>query len=68
VIAVGADSAGELAHRAGVAVAERLGTTPVTFPGGHGGFLGAEYGPGGNPEAFATTLREVLTARAHVPA
>ena len=68
VLGVGADSDGELAHRAGVAVAERLGTTPVTFPGGHGGFLGPEYGPGGDPEAFATTLRRVLAEASQVPA
>ena len=32
VLAVGAGSDGELAHRGAVAVAELLGTTPVTFP------------------------------------
>ena len=42
-----------LAGRAGVAVAERLGTAPVTFPGGHDGFL---TDPGG----FAAVLRTVL--------
>jgi hypothetical protein len=68
VVGVGADSDGELAHRAGVAVAERLGTAPVTFPGGHGGFLGAEYGAGGDPEAFATALRDVLAEASQVPA
>jgi hypothetical protein len=46
--------------RAAVAVAERLGSTPVTFPGGHDGFLGGEYGGMGEPDAFAATLREVL--------
>jgi pimeloyl-ACP methyl ester carboxylesterase len=60
VIAVGADSAGELAHRGGEAVAELLGTRPLTFPGGHGGFLGGEYGQSGEPDAFAARLREVL--------
>ena len=64
VLAVGAESEGEMAHRGGVAVAERLGTSPVTFPSNHGGFLGGEYGQTGEPEAFATTLREVLTANA----
>ena len=64
VIAAGAESAGEMAHRAAVAVAERLGTAPVTFPSGHGGFLGGEYGQMGAPEAFASKLREVLTAKA----
>ena len=64
VLAVGAESEGEMAHRGGVAVAERLGTSPVTFPSNHGGFLGGEYGQTGEPEAFATTLREVLAANA----
>ena len=41
--------------------AEReLGMTPVTFPGGHDGFLGGEYGQTGTPDAFAAKLREVL--------
>ena len=59
VIGVGAKS-GQLAGRAALAVAERLGTTPVTFPGGHDGFLGGEYGQTGEPDAFAATLRQVL--------
>jgi pimeloyl-ACP methyl ester carboxylesterase len=64
VLAAGAESDGELANRAAVAVAERLGTTPVTFPSDHGGFLGGEYGQTGDPDAFAATLREVLTSMA----
>ena len=64
VIGAGAESEGELAHRAAVAVAERLGTTSVTFPSGHGGFLGGEYGQTGDPDGFAATLREVLSAQA----
>lgn len=60
-LAAGAESQGELSHRGAVAVAEKLGTTPVTFPGNHGGFMGGEYGqPPGEPEAFAAKLREVL--------
>ena len=62
VIAAGAESEGELAHRAAEAVAERLGTTPVAFPDGHAGFLGGEYGQTGEPDAFAAKLREVLAA------
>jgi pimeloyl-ACP methyl ester carboxylesterase len=62
VLAAGAESAGELANRAAVAMAERLGMTPVTFPSHHGGFLGGEYGQTGEPDAFATALRQVLTA------
>jgi pimeloyl-ACP methyl ester carboxylesterase len=61
VVGVGAESGRILPGRAAVAVAERLGTTPVTFPGGHDGFLGGEYGRTGDPDAFATTLRKVLT-------
>jgi len=60
VIGVGADSAEMLGGRAGIAVAERLGPAPVTFPGGHDGFLGGEYGGMGKPDAFAAKLREVL--------
>ena len=60
VIAVGEESAGELAHRGGLVVAERLGLAPVLFPSNHGGFLGNEYGMPGKPEEFATKLREVL--------
>ncbi|WP_055478894.1 alpha/beta fold hydrolase [Sphaerimonospora mesophila] len=61
VIGVGAESEGEMAHRAGVAVAERLGTKPVTFPSHHGGFLDGEFGMKGDPDAFAVTLRQILT-------
>jgi hypothetical protein len=64
VVAVGEESNGELAQRGGEAVAERLGTEVVRFPGGHGGFLGGEYGQTGEPEAFAARLREVLQASA----
>ena len=60
VIAAGAESGGQLASRGAFAAAERLGATPVIFPGGHGGFLGNEYGQPGQPDAFAAKLREVL--------
>ncbi|MFB4264079.1 alpha/beta fold hydrolase [Nonomuraea sp. GTA35] len=62
VIGVGAESEGEMAHRGGEGVAERLGTKPVTFPSNHGGFMGDEFGMPGQPEAFAVTLRQVLSA------
>jgi pimeloyl-ACP methyl ester carboxylesterase len=65
VIAVGEESEGELAHRGGEAVAERLGREPVVFPSNHGGFLGGEYGQQGNPDAFAAKLREVLSTPGH---
>jgi pimeloyl-ACP methyl ester carboxylesterase len=60
VIAAGAESEGEMANRGGHAVAERLGQQPVIFPSHHGGFLGGEYGWGGEPDAFAAKLRQVL--------
>jgi len=60
VVAAGADSKGEMAHRGAFAVAERLGVEPVIFPSHHGGFLGDEYGWPGEPEMFAANLHEVL--------
>jgi pimeloyl-ACP methyl ester carboxylesterase len=61
VVGVGEDSGQAVPGRAGTAVAGRLGTTPVVFPGGHDGFLGGEFGRTGKPDAFAATLREVLS-------
>ena len=60
VIAAGAESQGQLANRAAVVVAVRLGTNAVIFPGDHAGFLGGEYGQMGEPDAFAAKLRELL--------
>ena len=60
VLGAGAESDGEMAHRGAVAVAERLGSEPVIFPSGHGGFLGNEYGQPGDPDGFAARLREIL--------
>jgi clorobiocin biosynthesis protein CloN7 len=54
VVGAGTTSSGQTAHTAAVALAELLDTKPTDFPGGHGGF-------GEEPEAFATTLRTVLT-------
>ena len=55
-VGVGEASEGQLAHRAGVALAERLGKEPAVFPGGHGGF-------NSHPEAFTRRLEEVLRSR-----
>jgi pimeloyl-ACP methyl ester carboxylesterase len=63
VIGAGAESEGEMTHRAALAVAERLGTEPVIFPSHHGGFLGGEFGWRGEPDAFAATLRDLLDGR-----
>jgi pimeloyl-ACP methyl ester carboxylesterase len=62
VLGVGAESTEVITGRATVALAERLGTVPVTFPGGHAGFVPPEWGQGGDPAAFAARLREVLAA------
>jgi pimeloyl-ACP methyl ester carboxylesterase len=61
IMAAGKESEGTLASRGAFAVAERLGTELVIFPGDHAGFLGGEYGQTGEPDAFAAKLREVLT-------
>jgi pimeloyl-ACP methyl ester carboxylesterase len=53
VLGVGATSGQLMPARAGVAVAERLGTTPVTFPGGHEGFHSDAHD-------FAPVLHKVL--------
>lgn len=64
VLAAGVTSEGEMASRGAHAVAERLGTEPVIFPGDHSGFLGGEYGQSGEPDAFARKLRRVLEGEA----
>jgi pimeloyl-ACP methyl ester carboxylesterase len=60
VMAAGGEE-GTMANRGAYAVAERLGTSVVVFPSGHGGFLGGEHGQMGEPDAFAVELRDVLT-------
>jgi pimeloyl-ACP methyl ester carboxylesterase len=62
VLAAGVESDGQMASRGAFAVADELGTAPVMFPSGHGGFLGDEYGQPGDPDGFAAKLREVLEA------
>ncbi len=54
IVAVGATSGSEIARRSAEALAERLGTPPMVFPGDHGGFMA-------DPAAFAGTIRQVLT-------
>jgi pimeloyl-ACP methyl ester carboxylesterase len=60
ILAAGEDEPGTMANRGAHAVAERLGTTVVDFPGGHGGFIGGEYGQMGKPDEFGPKLRDVL--------
>jgi pimeloyl-ACP methyl ester carboxylesterase len=60
VIAVGQESLGVFTGRTSMATADLLGQSATVFPSHHGGFLGGEFGYGGQPEAFAAKLREVL--------
>jgi pimeloyl-ACP methyl ester carboxylesterase len=43
----------QMTYQASYALAEKLGSRPVPFPGGHGGF-------DSHPDGFAAGLREVL--------
>jgi clorobiocin biosynthesis protein CloN7 len=54
VVAGGTTSKGQLANRTAVALADRLGTTVVDFPGDHGGFVAL-------PEQCGRVLEQVLT-------
>jgi clorobiocin/coumermycin A biosynthesis protein CloN7/CouN7 len=54
VVAAGATSQGQLAHRCAVTLAGRLGAPVVEFPGDHAGFVGL-------PEQCAQVLHQVLT-------
>jgi pimeloyl-ACP methyl ester carboxylesterase len=60
IVMAAGNEEGTMANRGAYGVADRLGTTVVVFPSGHGGFLGGEYGQMGEPDAFAAKLREVL--------
>jgi pimeloyl-ACP methyl ester carboxylesterase len=60
VIAVGEESENTFTGRTSVAAAGRLGQQATVFPSHHGGFLGAETGYPGQPEAFARRLRQVM--------
>jgi pimeloyl-ACP methyl ester carboxylesterase len=60
VIAVGEESLDTFTGRTSVATAERLGQQATVFPSHHAGFVGAEFGYPGQPEAFARRLRDVL--------
>jgi clorobiocin/coumermycin A biosynthesis protein CloN7/CouN7 len=54
VVAGGTTSKGQLAHRTAVALAKRLGTKVVDFPGSHAGFME-------QPGPCARLLRQVLS-------
>ncbi|HYJ24463.1 MAG TPA: alpha/beta hydrolase [Acidimicrobiia bacterium] len=60
IVMAAGNEEGTIANRGAYGVADRLGTTVVVFPSGHGGFLGGEYGQMGQPDAFAAKLRSVL--------
>jgi pimeloyl-ACP methyl ester carboxylesterase len=60
VVAIGEDSSALLTFRTSTALADRLGETPVRFPGGHVGFLAR---PGDFAEAVAGALDSSLSQR-----
>ena len=53
VVGVGADSGKLLTHRTSAALADRLGSAMLEFPGDHGGFMS-------HPVEFAEVLRKAL--------
>lgn len=53
VVGVGEASQGQMPHLAALALAERLGTAPVDFPGDHQGFAT-------HPAPFAETVHQAL--------
>jgi hypothetical protein len=53
VVGVGEASEGQMPHLAALAIAERIGATPVSFPGDHQGFST-------HPEPFAETIHQAL--------
>ncbi len=55
-VGIGEQSAGQIIHDMGMALAARLGTEPVFFPGDHMGF-------GMHAEAFAEVLATALSSR-----
>jgi clorobiocin biosynthesis protein CloN7 len=57
VVAAGATSKGQLPNRTAVALADRLGTPVVEFPGDHAGFVAL-------PGQFGNVLDQVLTQEA----
>ena len=54
-VAVGEASKRQLAHRAALALAGRLGKEPTILPGGHSGI-------GSDPKVFADRLHEMLSS------
>jgi pimeloyl-ACP methyl ester carboxylesterase len=61
VIAVGEESKGTFTARTSLATAQLLGQKATVFPSHHGGFVGGDSGYAGQPEAFASKLRNVLS-------
>ena len=59
VVAGGTTSKGQFAQRTAVALAERLGTPLIDFPGGHAGFAS-------DPVDFAGVLRRILAVQGHL--
>ena len=64
VVAVGEESLKVYTGRTALGLARELGQEAAVFPSHHGGFMGGEFGYAGQPEAFASRLREILDADA----
>ena len=56
IVAIGEKSAGQITYRTGQALAEKLGTKPVIFPGDHMGYAF-------DTVAFAEVLRQTLDSK-----
>ena len=64
VVAVAAESGDTLTGRTTRALGQLLALPVTEFPSHHAGFLAEDSGYGGEPDAFATRLHEVLDAGA----
>lgn len=62
LVAVGEESARVFTGRTAEGAAAALGQRATVFPSHHTGFTDDEFGYAGQPEAFATRLRDVLDA------
>lgn len=60
VVAIGASTGDEIAGRSTRALAERLGSPVVEFPGDHGGFMA-------DPAGWADTIRTILDPALNQP-
>jgi pimeloyl-ACP methyl ester carboxylesterase len=60
LVGVGEQSVGQITYRTGVALAEKLRTQPILFPGDHLGYVA-------HPDTFAETLHRAYTSNTTKP-